>query len=284
MKLFNELPAILPFYTDIKNQNRQKENVRKNCQIPLFSPSDSFLPFILKLPKDSPRPTSWKVFDLNNVEVLDLSNNIGLLKAFNFEDFSFAYYKGEKLTFQHETIIQDLDLKGTFYLVFEIAGQKYFSETFSMCEEIKHNSFSNRFVQVKFWDDKDIDPIRYRDGFKQWLFLDTFIHESEPQIETENEVDGKGNEIPTFQKMVIRQKIEIIVPDFLKIALMTAQIHENVEVFEKNKRSGMVDRLSVTATSEENGSIATVQMNFESDILMKTVCEENKAVISEIWV
>lgn len=284
MKLFNELPTVVPFFTNIKNQNRFKENVRKNCTVPLFSPSDSFLPFVLKLPKDSPAPTSWKLFDLSGVEAADLSNNIDVLQAFNYDDFSFAYYKGEKLTFQHESVVQDLNMKGTFYLVFEIDGQKYFSETFTMCPEIKHNSFSDRFVQVKFWDEKDIEPIRFSEGFKQWIFLDTFIHESEPQIQSDREIDGKGNEIPTFRKMIIKQKIEVVVPEFIKIALLTVQLHDNVEVFEKNKRSGMVDRVVVTSASEESGSFATVQINFETDVLMKTVCDDNKPIISQIWI
>lgn len=283
MKLFNELPTILPFYTDIKNQDRFKENVRRNCPIQLFSPKDAFLPFTLKLPKDSPKPTSWKVYDQNDTEVIDLTNNIGLLKAFNFEDFSFAYYNGEKLTFEHETISQDLNLVGRHYFVLEIGGVKYYSEVFQMCSEITTAGFSDRFVKIVFWDEKDIDPIRYRNNFKQVVYFDTFIHESDPQIEEDNETDGFGNKIPTFQKLVVRQNIEVVVSDFMKIAMLTLQMHDFVEVYEKNKRSGKVDRTIVTGTSEDNGSFSTIELKFETDILVKSSCEENKPIISEIW-
>lgn len=284
MKLFNELPTILPFYTDIRNQDRQKETVRRNCSIPLFSPHNAFLPFTIQLPKDSPAPTSWKLLNMNDDLVIDISNNIPLLKAFNFEDFCFAYYKGEKITFEYESISQDMDLTGSHYLALEIDGVTYYSEVFKMDSRITDETFSNQFVKIVFWDEKDIDPIRYRDEFKQWVFFDTFIHESDPQIEEDTEPDGQANEIPTFQKLIVRQKIEVIVPDFLKIALLTLQMHDNVEVHEKNKRSGMIDRLTVTPTTEDNGSISTVEMNFETDILVKTACEGNKPIISELWV
>lgn len=283
MKLFNELPTVLPFYTDIRNQDRKKENVRRNCPIPLFSPTNAFLPFTIQLPKDSPKPTSWKLFNTGDIEVADLTNNIGVLKAFNFDDFSFAYYNGDVLTFSHDTFTAEMKLTGRVYMVLEIGGQKYFSEVFEMCSQITNSEFADRFVKVVFWNEKDIDPIRYRNDFKQIVYLDTFIHESEPQIEEDNETDGRGNNIPTFQKLVVRQKMEVVVADFLKVALLTLQLHDFVEVFEKNKRSGMVDRTTVSASSEDNGSFATVQLNFETNILVKSACEDNKTILSEIW-
>lgn len=285
MKLFEELPTILPIYTEVRNQNRHKENVKRNCEISLFSPHNAFLPFMIRIPKDSERPTSWKIFNLHDEEVIDISNNISLLKGFKFDDFSFAFYNGNKLIFKHETIEQDLNLNGSHYFVIEIDNVKYYSEVFKMCSEISDSEFSNRFVKIEYWDNKDIEPIRYRNEFKQVVYFDTFIHESEPTIEEETETDGFGNKIPTFQKMVIKQKIEVIVPDFLKIALVSMQMHENVLVYEQNKRFGKIDRTYISPTSEDNGSFATIEMNFETDILMKDSCtKKNKSLISEIWI
>lgn len=283
MKLFKELPTILPFYTNIKNQDRFKENVKSICPADLISPSDSLLPFMLQIPKDSPKPDSWKLFDLNGNEVADLTNNLNQIKAFNFEDFAFAYYNGQKLTFKFEEYESDLDLSGRFYTILEIAGQKYFSETFLMCKEIKTDFFSDRFVKIVFSDETDVFPLRYRNDFKQVLYLDTFIHQSEPEIEEETEEDGFGNQITVFQKMIIRQRIAVVVPDFLKIAILTLQMHDNVEIFEKNKRSGKIDRIKVSSAIEDFGALSSLDLLFESDVLLKTNCNDNKAIISEIW-
>lgn len=283
MKLFNELPTILPFFTEIRNQNRFKENVQKQCAINLLSPSDAFVPFTIKLPAGSTKPTSWKMYDTNDVEVADISNNIELLKAFDFGDSVYCFYHGQQLTFKHETIEQPLNLSGNYYLKLTIDDVDWFSETFKMCNEIKHDHFSNRFVKIIFWDDVDIDPIKYHDDFKQIVYFDTFIHTSDPEIEEESESDGNNSQIPTFQKLIVKQKMEVVVPDFLKIAMLTLQIHQNVEVFEKNKRSGKVDRTIVTPTTEEFGSFSTLDFTFETDILIKTICQENQPIISEVW-
>lgn len=283
MKLFNELPVVLPVYTDKRNQNQFKENVKNNCAIGLMSPSDSILPFMVQLPKDSPKPQSWILYFEDGREFADISNNLNLVKAYNFDDFSYGYYKGEKLTFKFEAIEEDMNISGRLYFVLKVGGQEYFSEVFEMCPEIKSNSFADKFVKIVFSDETDIEPLRYRNGFEQVLYLDTFIHTSETEFVEETEADGFDNKNPTFQKMTIKQKIAVLVPDFLKIAIQTIQIHENIEVFENNKRSGIVDRFKVDATSEEFGALSSLEITIETDVLKKTNCNENKLVINEIW-
>ena len=283
MKFIKELPTVLPFYTNKKNQNRFKENVKNKCPFVLFSPSNALLPFLVQLPKSSPKPTSFKIIDLNGTET-DLSNNISKLKAIDYEDFAYCYYNGEELIFKHETFEQVLNLSGFFYVELIIDGKSYFSEVFLMTKEITSNSFSDKFVKIEFWDLTDIEPIRYRNDFKQVIYLDTFIHTSEPEIEQENENDGYNNAIPTFSKLTIKQKMEILVPDFLKIAFLTLEMHENIFVNEQNKREGKIDRIKITPTTDEDGSFSTLEIIMETDILTKTQCEENKAVTNpNLW-
>lgn len=283
MKLYNELPSVLPFYTNLKNQNRFKENVKNKCPSFLFSPSNALLPFLLKLPKSSPKPSSFKLISLNGTET-DLSNNISELKAVDFEDSAYCYYNGQELTFKYETIEQELNLTGVFYIELIIDGTSYFSEVFKMIDEIKSESFGNRFLKFEFWDETDIEPIRYRNDFKQAIYLDTFIYTSEPEIEEENESDGDNNGIPTFSKLTIKQKIEIIVPDFIKIALLTMQMNDNIFVFEQNKREGKIDRMKITPTTEFGGAFSTLEIVLETDILTKRTCDDNKEAINEnLW-
>mgnify|MGYP003589627340 CR=1 FL=1 len=129
-----------------------------------------------------------------------------------------------------------------------------------MSNEIKSESFSDKFVKFEFYDTKDIEPIRYRNNFKQIVYFDTFIHTSEPEVEEEAERDGNNNAIPTFSKLTIKQKIEILVPDFIKIALMTLQLHEEIFVFEQNKRSGTIARIKLTPPPHACGASSTVKI------------------------
>ena len=286
MKLFSELPTVLPFYTDKRNQNRFKENVAKNCPFKLLSPSNRPLPFVLQIPKGSPPPQSVMIYNCDDSVHYDLSENINKLKAVDFDDFAYCYnngqvswtYGGQKMNFQ-----------GMFYLLIQINGVAYFSETFCMTTEIGSNQFDSPFfadnlVKIKFSDTTDIEPIRYRNGFVQEIYLDTFIHTSEPEIEEETEADGLGNKNTTFSKLTIKQKIEIFVPDFIKNALSTLPMHEDVFVYEQNKREGKIDRIKVTPSSDETGAFSTVEIVLETDILTKTQCDENKqATNANLW-
>lgn len=283
MKLFSELPTILPFYTNLRNQNRFKENVKKNCSFKLLSPTNALLPFMLQLPKNSPKPTSFKLISLNGQET-DLSNNISKLKAIDFDDFAYCYYNGQVLDFKFESIEQELNLTGIYFVEIKINNIKYFSEVFLMYEEIKQNDFGNNFIKLEFWDEADIEPIRYRNDFKQVIYLDTFIHTSEAEIEEETETDGLGNKIPTFTKLTIKQKIEVLVPDFVKNALMTLPMHNEIFVSEQGKREGKIDRVKVIPSADETGAFSTVAIVFETDILTKTQCEDNKIATNEnLW-
>ena len=120
----------------------------------LFSPSDSIVPFTIRLPKDIPKPTIFKLIGINGNEI-DLSNNINFLEGVNFEDFTYLFYKGQKLTFNN----QELNLCGCYYVAIEIGNVFYFSEVFKMVKEIKSDSFSNDFMKIEISNSYDIEPI-----------------------------------------------------------------------------------------------------------------------------
>ena len=96
MKLFDELPSVLPWFDTEQKQIRFRENNSKVEIYKLISGDDNLLPFLIKLPKDTPAPIEWKIYQLNGIAI-DISNNIGLLKAVNFSDATYAYYKAERI-------------------------------------------------------------------------------------------------------------------------------------------------------------------------------------------
>lgn len=287
MKLFNELPTILPFYTDQRNQNRFKENVKKNCHFKLLSPNNRMLPFMIKLPKGSPKPTSMKLINCDNSVEYDISENINKLKASDFESESYCWNIGDVSWTYGGT---RMSFKGTFYLFLLINNIEYYSEVFCMTSRITvnklgQNTFSDDLIKIEFYDEKDIEPLRYRHGMSQHVYLETYIHTSEPEIEEENEPDGTNQPIPTFQKMVVRQKMELYVPDFLKNALMSLQLHEKIKVFDQNKRIGDIDRIKITSSPDETGAFSNVSIALETDVLVKTECDSNKqATNPNLWV
>lgn len=276
MKLYEELPVVLPFYRKLQNQNRFKENAKKLYDYLHITPKGKILPFMLRLPKDTEKPLKMFLVDLNEVKT-DISNNIHLLKAVNFEDYLYCYYLGEELIFRYETREENLDLSSNYYLEIEFKDFILYSEIFCFAN-------TENLLEITFSDIKDIEPLRYRKNFEQKIYLDTFLHTSEPEIEAEGERDGDNNLIPLFEKLTIKQKCESLVPDFVKIALHTLEIHDNILVNAQNNRVGAIDRVKVSAQDEETGAYSQVTLSFETDILTKGECENKNALNDNFWI
>ena len=109
MALKNELPTILPFYKNLKNQIRWRENNTNLESFKNYTMQNKIIPFCLQLPKDSNPPTKWELrgLDGNNI---DLINNINKLNAHNFDDFCYVFYHGEILNFDRAGVLEELKL------------------------------------------------------------------------------------------------------------------------------------------------------------------------------
>jgi hypothetical protein len=279
-RIYKEMPIAFPFYEVLANQDRYRENVEGLNQYALISPNNALLPFQIEMPVDKSAPTSWHIINSCSSNDLDISNNLEKIKVYEFGVKKQAVYKGEILNFTYQTRNEELNLPaGSYFTVFNFAdGSSYTSEVFTVkCEPL------NSFIKIDFWNDTDIKPILYRDNFLQTIYLDTFVSSYVPEIEEETEKDGFNNKIPVFQKLVLRYKIIDVVPDFLKIALISLQMHDHVVITTVN-RSGEIDRLEVTAQPHEGQGINDVEILFEDDMLYKTNCQTNETpLIVTTW-
>lgn len=170
---------------------------------------------------------------------------------------------------------------GTFYMRFDFAnGKKLFSEHFN----IKAFSSEARsgFLKIDFSNSFDIQPVLYREGFRQNVFLSTFVDRMLPELEQEMQKDGENNEVPIFQKLVQRLQASDLVPDFLKVALLTVPMHDSVKI-DCERYTGEINRMQITATPEEMTGLNDVSLRFEIDTSVKTNCEENEAATKINW-
>lgn len=278
-RIYKELPIVFPFYEKAGNQNKYRDNTEGLNQYSLISPRDALLPFQIELPVDKLSPTSWKIISECGSNEIDISNNLHLIKIYNFSNKKQAVYNGAALRFNYQTRNEPLNLAcGRYYSVINFADGSYLiSEDFTV-ESFKLGSITN-FIKIDFWNEKDINPIIYRDSFRQTIYLNTFVHSFEPEIEEETEKDGFNNEIPIFQKLVLKYKFTEVVPDYVKIALISLQMHDHVLLTTKH-RNGEIDRVQVTAQPHEGGGFNDVEVVFEDNIIYKTNCDQNENVTS----
>lgn len=234
------------------------------------------------IPKINPGAIqSWKIISCCGINI-DLSANISMIKRKLFKDGVRFFYKGEPLDFvAYDNTRKSLSLQPNSYYS-EIVlddGKTYYSEVFTVPDDRFKVGERSRYMRIDFWNDCDIEPIMYNDGeggWKQYTYVDSYIHASEPEVEEDGERDGNDMLIPTFQRMVVRYRFSAVVPDFVKIALVSMQIHDNVFVTTENDtRSGRVERMSSSATVGDNGAYSTLDVVLEQYVLVKNSCCTN---------
>lgn len=274
--IYNEIPTAFPWYDNLQKQRRFTENAANNCDYKLICPDNSLLPFQLLVPVGFDAPTKWEVLTMCGDLAIDISNNISKLKARQTTAGIYVYYSGDALKFSTANGSVNLKMpEGMYYSKITFPdGTEYFSEMFAPTNDL------SQFVKLEFWNGCDLQPIMYNGiGWKQLMYLDTFIHTGEPEIEEDGERDGEDTLIPTFQKLTIKYKFSALVPDFLKIAITSMQIHEEVYLTTGNGvRTGKIERMTTTATVESGGAYSTVDVSLEQLIMSRDACCENMVV------
>lgn len=274
MKIFKEMPIVLPFYEDVRHQNERLENRANLCPFKLLSPENGLLPFQIALTSPAPVPVSWEIVSACGNVSIDITNNLPLIKVYEFEERSVAVYFGDELTFKFATREEPLKLDtGRYFSRFVFPDGSYLaSEIFVVPERsFKTSDRPDWLVTLEFWDDVDAEPVIYRDGWRQRIFLDTFIHSAVPEIEEETRPDGYNSDVPVFQKLMFRYKFVDDVPDFIKIPFISLQMSDNIYIY-TNGREGSIDRVFVTAQPDETGVSNLLEVILEDDIIIKTAC------------
>lgn len=276
--IYNEIPTAFLWYDNIKKQHNLQENASSSCSFNLISPHSALLPF--EFFKESiAKPIYWEISSPCGGNIITLNTNLSKLKAVQVEGGIYVYYDGSVLnfnTFDNNQISLNIP-EGTYQsmIIFD-DDQTFFSEFFNVKKDL------DKYVKIEFYDNSDIAPIKYNGvDFKQVIYLDTFIHSAEPEIEEDGEFDDKNNIIPTFQKMTVKHRIEVYVPDFIKVALTSLQIHSNVSLESPVQgRIGDISRIEVSSTPDEGVAYSIVSMLIVEEILVKNSCASEIEIIN----
>lgn len=283
-EIFQQMPMVFPWYKRLQDQNVNKENSNDEVLYKLITPPSNFLPFQIQMNAEvEEKPNKWEIFRLVDGSpefAYDITPSLSKIKLYKFDDRNVAVYNGEKLSMVYDVAPRPLNMYCGYYyskITFP-SGLFYVSEIFYV-----DTDFSNH-MQIMFYCDNDLKPIVYRNGFKQILYLSTFVHTASPEVEEETLKDGNNNENPVWQKMVIKYKFIETVPDFLKIALISLQIHEFVYLWISETRQGFMNRVFVTETPDDSGAMSDCEVTFEDDILIRNACPKLDNIISlETW-
>lgn len=261
--IYSELPLVFPWYDSLLKQNRFRKNCINIAPFKLITPNDALLPFQFTSPHSELKTIiEWKIFNEDGLQVKDLDSDITKLKNKMIDGNQYTYYKGDQLS---------LSLPCGFYyskIRFQDSTNYYVSELFFI-SNFSINTHPD-LLRITYKHTCDIGPIKYSSldpDYQNILFLDSFITHSEPAYLEEVEKDGFGNETVVFNKYQNRFETQVVVPDFLKTAIVVMQLHKALSVV---TNSGLnivaINRLLVKTTIMElsAGCHSSVEIMFES--------------------
>jgi hypothetical protein len=282
---FKKLPTAFPWYSRLERQNRFRENVRNLAEYGLLSPRDGLLPFQFMHPGQGV-VQNWVIFNRATgalVATMD-SGSLSQVRTVVRESRRYFYYGGGLL---NTTGGGGLALsEGLYYSRIGFSdGTNVFSEVFRVPACSWGVGGVSDFLKLEWWNDTDLRPIFYQDlslglpYFRNIVYLDTFVHTSEPEVLEEGEKDGDDKIVPTFQKAIVKYRVTDLVPDFLKVALVVMQMHDHVILTTPGgMETGEIDSIITNTQSEQGGGFSTVDIIYQEEIAMiKKGCGDNMA-------
>jgi hypothetical protein len=289
MLIFNELPTAFPWYDKIEKQQRYREHQTQATPFKLISPYDALLPFeVILTGADVLLPTQWLVYDSCGTQMIDLTANLSSLKGRTVDAGTYVYYNGEALTATLGTSTLALDLPPGDYYSMLIFGTSYtfFSEIFTVPLDrfsVNDPAVFMNYLKISFTNSCDINPVLYTGNngqqFTQTIYLDTFVNISNPEFEESGEKDKNDNTIPSFQKMVVNYSFSVAVPDFVKIALTSLEMHTSINVVtKKGVRSGTMDAVTTSASVQDAGVYTVLDVAFRQIVMVKRGCCDNMSL------
>ena len=258
--------SVLPWYTSIDQQNARKWWVYGRVY-PLFTPAGFILPFQILVPHvETPNLASFVLMDGNtNTVVDDLTAALidtGLTtKQFPAFGYDVVIYPG---------MFPALDalLNGRYYLTASINSVTYYSEIFTVVNDIQP------YLKITWWDNDDFTmdagTIVYKlPTFKNILYLQSDI--AKPQYEFEEEGETRdGYFFPTKQISEKRYRFNFLASEYMLDVMRFIRMADFAELEYHGQRYSL-DTFLITPEWEDNGDVAAVEAVFDTATVAKKI-------------
>ena len=306
--IFENFPLPLPWHKKVTLQDRFRQNVALNAVVTQLAPSDGLLPFQFSKNWEGVLPVTWKIkcCKTNNIEdyltsnpddtTIDISDFI--VPALEWTSFvlegigerDYIIFKNEKNSLDILADLVDGLPPGVYYMEMDFGEghDVWVSETFRVPTERFTWGLPPdddcKFCCFKWSHNTDIKPMHY-DGdedtpFYNLLYLDSFIHASEPIYEVAGDNDGLNEFHASFKKLMVKYRVSAMVPDYIKVALFAFHLHENQTFYsERGLREGDIKNYEITSQIQQpDGALSIVEVMFEQiSLLVNTNCPEAMA-------
>ncbi len=259
--------SVLPWYESIEQQNARKWWAYGRVY-PLFTPAGFLLPFQILLPwRYSPTVNQCILYDANTGAIVDngvaakLTNTGFQFKNFQSQGYTVGVYPGLLPAF---TTLPN----GRYYLRIQINGVYYYSEIFTVVNDIQP------YLKIKWWDTDDFimdaGVIVYNNPvFKNVLYLQSDLAKPEYPFEEEGETRD-GYFFPTKQISEKRYRFNFLASEYLLDVMRFIRMSDFAEI-EYHGQTYSLDTFLITPEWESNGDVAAVEAVFDTATVAKKI-------------
>lgn len=257
--------SVLPWYTSIDQQNARKWWMFGRVY-PLFTPAGFLLPFQIIVPYNIyAYMADCYLFDANTDEILEYYvapklNETGFqFKHFQSLGYTVAVYPGNVPLFASM-------LNGRYYLRIQIDGVYYYSEIFTVVNDIQP------YLKIEWWDIDDFvmdaGTIVYKSpNFKNFLYLKADISKPEYVFEEEGE-NRDGYFYPIKQISEKRFRFNFLASEYLLDVMRFIRMADFAQIT-KNGQTYSLDTFLMTPRWEDAGDVAVVEAEFTTATIAK---------------
>lgn len=256
--------SVLPWYTSLEQQNARKWWVYGR-KYPLYTPAGYILPFQLIVPHTTtPSITSVALYEGNTGQLIgeygaDFSTNGLTIKQ--FEDYDVVVFPGSGAIFGSME-------NGRYYLSMVVNGDTYYSEIFTVVNDIEP------YLEIEWWNVEDLvmdaGIIVYTEPtFRNKIFLPADIAKPDYLFEEEGETRD-GYFFPTKQISEKRYRFNFFAPEYLLDVMRFIRMSDYVKIY-KNGQTYNADTFLITPEWEAEGDVAVVSAEFDTNTVAKKI-------------
>ena len=258
--------SVLPFYTNIDEQNHRKSYAYGEIY-PLFSQAGMLLPFQIQRTHRNNAISQVRLYRKDGTLVDTLTQ---AMTEAGLQIVPFSAYGYDIILFPAVFPISQVNwMDGQYYLTVRDGVQTWYSEIFTVVQNI------SSYLKIEWYNDDDLvfDGGRFvfnNPQFHNFLYFATEVGKPEYTFEEEGE-SRDGFFFPEKQLSEKRYKCTILAPEYLCDVMRLIRMCDHVRVTDKYGRVYDCDQFLITPEWQEQGDLASVEIEFETDTVVKKI-------------
>lgn len=255
----------LPFYRDINEQNHRK-SYAYGAVYPLYCPLGSMPPFQVIIPHGSVTVSQVMLIDYgsgNGVDITSEMNDSGL------QIVRFAAFNYDVIVYPAIAPFNISNKDGRYYLVMTLSDNTMlFSDVFTLIGD------TSGYLMIQWWDNSDLvmDGCRivYSTGYRNTLWIQSQLGKPDYEFEEEGETRD-GYFFPEKMISQKRYKCHMMASEYLCDVMRFIRLSDFIFILDQNSVMYQCDTFLFTPEWQEQGDLASVEIEFTCDTVAKKV-------------